>query len=68
MLNDTEEINCSSHLAFGETGELRSCLKTQHSKKEDHGILSHHLKANRRGKSGSTNRFYFLGLEKHCEW
>ena len=20
------------------------------------------------GKSGSSNRFYFLGLQNHCEW
>ena len=24
--------------------------------------------ANRRGKSGSTDRFYFLGLQNHCRW
>ena len=32
----------------------------------DHGIWSHHFMANRRGKSGSSDRFYFLGLQKHC--
>ena len=26
----------------------------------DHGIWSHHFMANRRGKSGSSERFYFL--------
>ena len=29
---------------------------------------SHHFKANRRGKSGSSNIFYFLGLQNHCGW
>ena len=24
------------------------------------------FKANRRGKSGSSDRFYFLGLQNHC--
>ena len=24
--------------------------------------------ANRRGKSGSSDRFYFLGLQNHCRW
>ena len=28
----------------------KNWLKTQHSKNEDHGIQSHHLMANRRGK------------------
>ena len=42
-------------------------LKTQHSKIEDHGIWSHHLMLNRWGKSEDNDRFYFLGLQKHCE-
>ena len=29
-------------------------------------IRSHHFKANRRGKIGSSDRFYFLGLQNHC--
>ena len=29
-------------------------------------IWSHHFKANRRAKSGSSDRFYFLGLQNHC--
>ena len=37
-------------------------------KKLDHGIQSHHFMANRRGKSGKSNRFYFLGLQNHCGW
>ena len=45
-----------------------SWLKTQHSKTEDHGIWSHHFIANRRGESGSSDRFYFLGLQNHCRW
>ena len=28
---------------------------------------SHHLMANRKGKSGNSSRFYFLGLKNHCE-
>ena len=31
-------------------GERRSWLKTQHSENKDHGIRSHHIKANRMGK------------------
>ena len=41
---------------------------TQHSKNEDHGIWSHHLLANKWGKSGNSDWFYFLGLQNHCRW
>ena len=27
---------------------------------------AHHFMAYRRGKSGSSNRLYFLGLQNHC--
>ena len=49
-------------------GEWISWLETQHSENEDHGIQSHHLMANRRGKSGNSVRFYFGGLQNHCRW
>ena len=29
---------------------------------------SHHFMANRRGKSGSSDLLYFLGLQNHCGW
>ena len=45
---------------------VKSWLKTQHSKNKDHGIQSHHFMANRWGKSGNSNRFYFLGFQSHC--
>ena len=32
------------------------------------GIWSHHFMANRWGKSGSSERFSFLGLQNHCGW
>ena len=44
------------------------CLKTQHSKNEDHGIQSHHFMVNRWGNDGSSDRLYFLGLQNHCRW
>ena len=37
----------------------------QHSKKKENGILSHHFMANKRGKIGNIDRFYFLRL-KNC--
>ena len=51
-----------------ERGELKSCLKTQHSKNEDHGIQSHHFMANRWGNNGNSERLYFLELQNHCRW
>ena len=32
--------------------------------KKDYGIWPHHFMANRRGRSGSSDRCYFLGMEK----
>ena len=43
---------------------VKSWLKIHHSKNEDHGIQSHHFMANRWGKSGNSERFYFLGPQK----
>ena len=40
---------------------IKTGLK-QHSKNKDHGIQSHHFMANRKGKCGSSDRFYFLRL------
>ena len=49
--------------------EWKSWLKIQLSKNWDHGNWSHHFMANRWVKSGSSDRFYFLGLQNHCgQW
>ena len=53
-------------LVEGERGEWKSWFETQHSKHEVCGIQSHHFMAKRRGKSGSSDKFYFLGLQNHC--
>ena len=37
-------------------------LKFSIEKNEDHGIWSHHFMANRWGKDGNLDRFYFLEL------
>ena len=31
-------------------------------------VWSHHFMANRRGKSGSSDRFSLPGLQNHCRW
>ena len=47
----------------------KSWLKTQNWKNRSSSIQSHHFMANRRGKSGSSDRFSFLGLQNHCrQW
>ena len=48
--------------------EWKCWLKTQHSKKKDHGIQSHHFIASRWGNSGNSGRLYFWGLQNHCRW
>ena len=45
----------------GERGEWKHWLKAQHSK--IHGIQSYNFMANRWGKGGNNDRFYFLGLQ-----
>ena len=42
----------------------KAAFKTQCAKNYDHGIQSHHIMANRRGKNRNSDRFYFLGLQK----
>ena len=41
-------------------------LKLNIQKNQDHGIQSYHFTANRWGKSGNSDRSYFLGLQNHC--
>ena len=37
------------------------------SQKTNHAIWSHHIMANRRGNSGDSDRFYFLGPKKSLQ-
>ena len=48
--------------------EPKSLLMKEKEESEnlDPGIWSHHLVANSRGKSGNSDRFYFLSLQNHC--
>ena len=45
--------------------QWKSWLKTQHAKNEDHSIWFYHLMVNGRGKIGSHDRVYFLGLQNY---
>ena len=43
-------------------------LKLNIQENENQDIQSHCFTANRWGKSGNSDRFYFLGLQSHCGW
>ena len=51
----------------GERGELKSWLKTQHSRNEDHGIQSHHFMANRWGKKRKRRQTLFSCAPKSLQ-
>ena len=51
MAESEEELK--QLLYESERGERKSWLRTQHSKKEDHGIWCHHSMANRWGNNGN---------------
>ena len=46
----------------------RAGLKLNIKTNKDHGIQPHYFMANRRGKSGSSDRLPLLGLYNHCRW
>ena len=62
MAESEEELK--EFLNEGEREEGRDGLKLNIRK--TNCILSHHFMANRRGKSGRSDRFSFLGLQNHC--
>ena len=48
--------------------EWKIWLNAQYSENKDHGTGCHHFMANRWGKNGNSERFYFLGFQNHCKW
>ena len=62
------ELNWKSLLLKVKEERGKSCLKTQHSKNEDHGIWSHHFMANRWGKNANSDGLCFLRFQSHCGW
>ena len=68
MAESKEKLKIFLMKVLSQRGEWKSWLKTQHSKNKDHGILFHHFMAQRRGKNGNSDGFYFLGLQNHCRW
>ena len=50
-----------------ERASLRLNIReTNKQTNKDHGIQPHYYMGNRRGKSGSCDRFSLLGLQNHC--
>ena len=63
MAESEEELKSLLMMVKKKSG--KDGLKLNIQKNKDHGIQSHHFMANRWGKSGSSDRFYFLGLKNH---
>ena len=62
MAESKEELK--SLLMKVKEGSAKVGLKLNIQKNEDHGIWSHHM-ATRWGKKGSSDIFYFLGLQNN---
>ena len=64
MAENEEELK-SLLMKVKEESEKAS-LKLNIPKNKYHGIQSHNFMPSTRGKSGNSDRFYFLGLQTHC--
>ena len=62
-----EELECFLMRVKEESEKASLKLNIQKNNK-NHDIQSHHFMTNRTGKSGNTDRFYFLRLQNHCRW
>ena len=67
MAESKEELKSLLMKVKEESEKVGFSLKTQHPKNEDHGIWSHHFMANRWGKNGNSERFFFLGAPKSLQ-
>ena len=65
LMEESEEKLKSLLMKVKEETE-KADLKLNIQKNQDHGIQSYHFTANRWGKSGNSDRSYFLGLQNHC--
>ena len=66
MAESKEELKNLSMKVKEESEKAGLKLKIQ--KIEDHGIQSYHFMADRWGKIGNSDRFYFLGLQNNSKW
>ena len=65
LMAESEEELKSLLMKMKEESE-KPGLKLNIQKNENLDIQSHHFMANRRGKSGKSGRFHFLGLQNQC--
>ena len=63
MAENEEELKSLLMRMKEESGKAGLKFSIQKAK---YDIQFHHFMANRRGKSGSSDKFYFLGLQNHC--
>ena len=66
LMADSEEELKSLLMKVKEENE--KLAQNQHSKNEDLGIWSHYFMANRWGKNGRNDRFYFPELQNQGRW
>jgi len=64
LMTESEEELRSLLMKVKEESE-KAGLKLNIQKNKDHGIWSHHFRANRWGNKGNSDRLYFLGLQNH---
>ena len=64
LMGESEEELKSLLIKVKEESE-KAGLKLNIQRNRDHGIRSHHFMANRWGKCGNSDRFYFLGSQNH---
>ena len=67
LMTESEEELKSLLVRVREESE-KAGLKLNIQKTKINGIPSQHFVAKRVGKSESSDRFYFLGLQNHCSW
>ena len=69
LMAETEEELKSLLMRVKEESE-KACLNSTFKKLKSWHLLPswHHFMANRWGKTGNSDRFYFLGLQNHCGW
>ena len=65
LLAESEELKSLLMKVKEESEKVGLKLNIQ---KTNHGIQSHHFKANRWINSGNSGRLYFGGLQDHCRW
>ena len=68
LMAENEEELKSLLMKVKEESEKASLKLNIQKNNKNHDIQSHHFMTNRRGKSGNTDRFYFLRLQNHCRW